>query len=52
VNEKGCKTFEEFSATVLSVIKNVPQGILQSYFDSMCKRMAKTIEFDGDKTRY
>lgn len=52
VNEKGCKSFQDFEATVMSEMKNVPQKVLLAYFDSMRKRMEKTIALEGDKTGY
>ena len=52
VDEKGCKTFDEFKLTVLSVIKNVPKPILTAYFNSMKARLCQTIAQEGGKTAY
>jgi hypothetical protein len=52
VDEKGCKTFDEFQFTVLAVIKNVPKPILQAYFNSMKARLYQTLALEGAKTSY
>ena len=52
VDERGCKTFDEFQLTVMSVIKNVPKPILGAYFNRMKTRLAQTIQLEGAKTSY
>ena len=52
VDEKGCKTVDEFQLTVLFVIKNAPKPILRAYFNSMKARLAQAIHLEGAKTSY
>jgi hypothetical protein len=52
VDEKGCKSFDEFKSAVLTQMQNVPHGILKSYFSSMKDRMMKAIAAEGDKIKY
>ena len=52
VLEKGCKTFEDFSAAVVAQVKNAPKSIFKAYYSSMHTRMLKTIELGGGKTKY
>lgn len=52
VEERGCKTFEEFQSAVLQEVENVPLAVLKSLFDSMPKRIDLVLERGGDKTGY
>ena len=52
VNQMGCKSFEDFKEAVLQEVASVPQLMLNNLYKSLPKRMAKAIEFEGDKTKY
>lgn len=52
VDERGCKTFQEFQQAVLEEVQNVPLSVLRGLFDSMPNRIALVIEKEGDKTGY
>lgn len=52
VNARGCKTFEQFMATVLFEMQHIPKSMLANLFDSMPKRVAQVIETHGEKTKY
>lgn len=52
VQQKGCKTFEEFKAAVQATLQEVPARLLTSLYGSMPNRILKVIERGGDKTGY
>lgn len=52
VDQRGCKTFEEFKQAVLDEFQAVPVSMLRNLFDSMPRRMAKVTQLGGDKSGY
>jgi hypothetical protein len=52
VDAAGCKTFEEFKATVLKTLQSVPKQMITNLFASMKCRMSDCIAFEDDKTKY
>ena len=52
VDERGCKTFEEFVQAVHEEWAAVPLKHITNLYASMGGRLAKTIQTGGDKTGY
>ena len=52
VDAKGCRSFSEFKAAVISEAKHVPTAYFSKLVGSMPKRLAKCIKLGGDKTGY
>lgn len=50
VNEKGCKTFEEFKAAVKNQIAAVPRTMIAKLYKSLSSRMALVIDNEGGLT--
>lgn len=52
VDQRGCKTFEEFKQAVLDEFQAVPLSMLRNLFDSMPRRVARVTQLGGDKSGY
>ena len=52
VNARGCKTFADYQAAVLSELKSVPKQMLRNLFDSMPTRLADCLKAKGGKTAH
>jgi transposase len=52
VQAKGCKTFDAFKSAVVHELKTVDKTYLRNLFKSMTKRIKKTLELGGGKTKY
>lgn len=51
-NKAGCKTFDEFSATVQSTFASLSKSYINNLFDSMKNRVEQCLERKGGKTKY
>jgi len=52
VDAAGCKTFDEFKATVLKTLQSVPKQMITNLFASMKGRLDDCIASGGAKTTY
>ena len=52
VQAKGCKTFDEFKSAVVHELKTVDKTYLRNLLKSMNKRIKKTVQLEGGKTKY
>lgn len=52
VDAAGCKTFENFQATVMQTFQQLPHKMLGNLYRSMKDRVAQCIGLSGGKTKY
>ena len=52
VLKAGCEKLEQWRAAEEAEVKASPKSLFTAYFNSMQIRTIKTIEADGDKTKY
>jgi hypothetical protein len=52
VDGLGCKTAEEFKATVLHSLASLPKEELHNLFRSMKGKVSECLEKNGGKTKY
>jgi DDE superfamily endonuclease len=52
VDERGCKTFQEFKAAVREELRKIPKKLLYNLVMSMTDRLKACQEAKGQRTRY
>jgi transposase len=52
VDEKGCKTFEDYKQELISTLERPPRGLLANLIKSMPKRLAEVIRLGGSRIHY
>jgi hypothetical protein len=48
----GCKTFDEYQQTIISLLSSVPPKMCEALLDSIPQRLAECIKSNGERIRY